>query len=250
MKKLLIVIFFFSLLDTTFGQSRFSIGIQGGVSKLSTFSGTLGNELPGFSPKSTVSGLGQIHGTYTMNSNLFARVGVGGMHLGMSTTMEGLQGNVLSLGNQTLNPQLIASLGKNFQFGTGGWGGYLAAGISMTKLDLSGERIYSLESEEGIRFQGALVTNDQGAVGEVLAHNMRIYNTGNNILWHVRPEVGVFKQIGKSKISLAFIYGYQLREELYVVSYNSLSLFEGNYSETHGTSGSFVSLQMGYEFSF
>lgn len=250
MKKLAIVIFFLCIVDSTFGQSRFSIGIQGGVSKLSTFSGSLGNELPAFSPKSTVSGVGQIYGNYTMNGNWFARVGVGAMHLGMSTTMEGLQGNVLSLGSQTLNPQLIASLGKNFKFGNGGWGGYLAAGISMTKLDLNGERIYSLESEEGIRFQGALVTNDQGDVGEILVHDMRVYNTVKDILWHIRPEVGIFKQFGKNKVSLAFMYGYQLREELYVVSYNSLSLFEGNYSETHGTSGSFVSLQMGYEFSF
>jgi hypothetical protein len=48
MKKLLVVIFFFLIVDTTFGQSRFSIGVQGGVSKLSTFSGPLGNELPAF----------------------------------------------------------------------------------------------------------------------------------------------------------------------------------------------------------
>lgn len=253
MKKILLfltLIIVGTSIGGVFGQSRFSIGFQGGISKLSTFSSSLGNDLPEFSPRSTVSGVGSIYGSYSMNRNWFAKVGVGAMHLGMSTTLEGLQGNVRSLGRQTLNPQLAGSFGKNFLFEKNGWGSYLAVGISMTKLDLSGERVYSLVSDEGLRFQGVIVRNDQGDFGEILAHDMRVYNTRKDVLWHVRPEVGVFKQFGKNKVSLAFIYGYQLREELYVVGYNSLSLFEGNYSEIHGTSGSFVSLQMGYEFSF
>jgi hypothetical protein len=236
--------------ESSFGQNRFSVGLQGGISKLSTFSGSLGNDLPEFSPSGTVSGVGMIYGNYTLNRNWFTRLGFGGMHLGLSSTFEGSQGNVQSLGNQTFNPQLTGSFGKNFLFGESGWGSYLSLGISMTKLKLNDERVYSLESDEGIRFQGVIVSNDQGNFGEVLAHNMRIFNTANDMLWHVRPEVGLFKQIGNSKISLAFIYGYQLREELYVVSYNSLSFFERSYSETHGSSGSFVSFQLGYEFSF
>ncbi len=253
MKKHLLLLAFFIVglsIGVVFGQNRFSIGIQGGVSKLSTFSGSLGNDLPDFSPRSTVSGVGLIYGSYSMNRNWFARVGVGGMHFGLTTIMDGSQGNVLSLGGQTLNPQLTGSFGKNLLFGKKGWGSYVAVGISMTKLDLNEDRVYSLESEDGLRFQGVIVSNNQGDFGEVLAHDMRVYNTGKDILWHVRPEVGIFKQFGKHKVSLAFIYGYKLREELYVVSYNSLSLFEGNYSEMHGTSGSFVSLQIGYEFSF
>jgi hypothetical protein len=250
MKGFTLSIFLFFLIGFSFGQSKFSVGFQGGVSKLSTFSSQSMEELPGFSPYGTLSGVGLIYGAYEMNKNWFTKIGVGGVHLGMGSKLNGINGNVQSLGNQTINLQLVGSLGKNFFIGNKGWGSYLGAGISMTQLDLSGDRVYTQENADGIRFQGVVVTNGQGDMGEVLANNLRIYNTSKNVLWHIRPELGVFKQFGKQKISLAFIYGYKLREELFVVNYNSLSFFEKNYSEMHGTTGSFVSLQLGYEIKF
>ena len=250
MKGFILAIFLFLLIGISFGQGRFSVGFQGGINKLSTFSSQSVEELPGFSPYGTVSGVGLIFGSYEMNKNWFTKIGVGGVHLGMGTRLNGTSGNVQSLGNQTINLQLVGSFGKNIFFGNKGWGSYLATGISMTQLDLSGDRVYTKESTDGIRFQGVIVTNGQGDSGEVLANNMRVYNTRKNVLWHIRPELGVFKQFRKQKISLAFIYGYQLREELFVVNYNSLSFFEKNYSEMHGATGSFVSLQLGYEIKF
>lgn len=250
MKKLGVVVFFFLLYSVSFGQSRYSIGAQGGVSMLRTSSISLGNEFPSFSPKGTPSGQGQVYVKYSMKRGWFGTVGIGVMHLGMSSTLSGIQGASQSLGGQTLNPQLSTSFGKAFLFGKGKWGSYISAGISMTILALSGERIYSLVSDPGIPFQGVLIRDDQNSVNEILAHDMRVFYTRKDKIWHIRPEVGVFRQFGNSRVFASCIYGLGFSEGLYTVSYNSISYKGERYSEMHGASGSFVSLQFGYEISF
>lgn len=250
MKPLLALIFGVFLSSISLGQSKFSIGIQGGFSRLNTFASSPSTELPEFSPESTISGIGQIYGKYTLGQDWFARLGFGLMHFGISTSLEGIRGNVSSLGGQTLNPQVVTTFGKEIKFGKSGWGAYLAAGVSLTNFNLEGSRIYSLSSEEGITFQGVIIRNDLGDVSEVLAHDMRVFNTRDKNLWHIRPEVGLFKLLGRSRLSAAFIYGHKLGEDLYSISYNSISYFDQNYTESHGTSGSFTSFQLGYEFTF
>jgi hypothetical protein len=247
---LLTLIFGILLSSFSFGQSKFSLGVQGGLNRLNTSSGLQENELPAFAPVSTMSGIGQVYLQYSFQKNWFARIGFGAMQLRMGTSLLGINGMVTTLGGQNLNPQVISTLGKAFIIGEQGWGIYLAGGVSMTNLKINGERIYSLASEEGIRVQGILMRNVTGAQSEVLAHDMRIYNTQKDNLWHLRPEIGVFKRMGRSKISAAFIYGFNISEELYSVSYNSISYFGERYTEGHSASGSFISYQLGYEFSF
>lgn len=238
------------LSSSSFGQSRFSLGVQGGLNRLNTFTGSQGNELPAFSPESTLGGVGQVYLQYSFQKDWFARLGFGMMQLRMGTSLLGISGEVTTLGGQNLNPQVISTFGKAFNIGEKGWGIYLAGGVSITNLDLNEPRIYSLSSEEGIRVQGIVMRNVTGAQSEVLAHDMRVYNTRKDNMWHLRPEVGFFKRMGRSKISAAFIYGFNISEELYSVSYNSISYFGERYTEGHGTTGSFTSYQLGYEFSF
>lgn len=236
--------------STSFAQSRFSLGLQGGLNRLNVNSHPQVNELPAFSPVSTLSGVGQVYLQYSFQKDWFARLGFGVMQLRMGTALLGINGMVTTLGGQNLNPQVISTFGKAFNIGEKGWGIYLAGGVSITNLKLSEPRIYSLSSEEGIRVQGILMRNVTGAQSEVLAHDMRVYNTRKDNMWHLRPEVGFFKQMGRSKISAAFIYGFNISEELYTVSYNSISYFGERYTEGHSASGSFISYQLGYEFSF
>lgn len=249
-KSLLTLIFGILLTSFSFGQSRFSLGVQGGLNRLNANSRPQGNELPAFSPANPWSGVGQVYLQYSFQKDWFARLGFGVMNLQLASWLEGTRGNAFNLGGQTLNPQVISTFGKAFEIKESGWGVYLAGGVSVTKITVDGPRIYSLISDQGIRTNGVLVRNDQGVVSEVLAHDMRVYNTTKNSLWHLRPEIGFFKQMGRSKISAAFIYGFNISEELYTVSYNSISYFGERYTEGHSASGSFISYQLGYEFSF
>lgn len=250
MKILTLISVAIILSSSSFAQSRFSLGVQGGLNRLNVNSRPQGNELPAFSPESTLGGIGQVYLQYSFQKDWFARLGYGVMQLRMGTSLLGIDGMVTTLGGQNLNPQVISTFGKAFNIGEQGWGIYLAGGVSMTTLNISGPRIYSLSSEEGIRVQGILMRNVTGAQSEVLAHDMRVYNTTKNSLWHLRPEIGFFKQMGRSKISAAFIYGFNISEELYTVSYNSISYFGERYTEGHSATGSFISYQLGYEFSF
>jgi hypothetical protein len=234
----------------SFGQSRISLGVQGGINRLNANSSPHVNELPGFSPASPWSGVGQVYLQYSFQKDWFARLGFGVMNLQLASWLEGTRGNAFNLGGQTLNPQVISTFGKAFEIKESGWGVYLAGGLSVTKITIEGPRIYSRLSEDGIRTNGVWIRNEQGVVSQVLAHDMRVYNTTKNSLWHLRPEIGFFKQMGRSKISAAFIYGFNISEELYTVSYNSISYFGERYTEGHSATGSFISYQLGYEFNF
>lgn len=250
MNKLALIFVLCLLNQWAVSQSRFSIGFQGGMSKLTTFSSNYENDLPGFSPRGSRSGIGWIYAKYDLKSDFFLKLGVGGMHFGITSELDGVQGNVFSIGNQTLNPQIIFSGGKEIYFGHKGWGSYLSAGLSLTRLNLGEQRVFSEFSEEGMRFQGVIVSDGQGGFGEILANDIRSFNTSKDLLYHLRPEIAVFKKFGNQRLSLAFIYGYKFGEELYVVNYNKLSYFESNYTASHGTTGSFTSFQLGYELSF
>ncbi|MDE0560636.1 hypothetical protein OU792_11600, partial [Algoriphagus sp. NF] len=164
--------------------------------------------------------------------------------------LNGIKGGTKSLGGQTLNPQLIASIGKDLYFGDSKWGTYVSAGISTTRLSIDGERVYSLISEEGIRFQGVMIREDQSTVSELLAHDMRVFQTRKDAIWHIRPEVGVFRILGKNRIYASFTYGLALGEGLYSVSYSSISFKGERYSEYHDATGSFFAAQLGYQINF
>jgi hypothetical protein len=251
MKSYIILLLGILISSFSFGQGRYSIGVQGGLLQLNTFSSSGSNEVPGFSPLGTLSGTGQVYGKYFIGNKSFAKLGLGLIHLGMTTTLEGIKsGNVASIGGRTLNRQVIAAFGQDFNLGKNGWGFYWSGGISLTKLNLEGDRVYSLSSEEGIRFQGIIIKNNQGDASELLAYDMRVFKTRHQSIWHLRPELGIFKHLGRSRISASYIYAYQLREEPYSVYYNSLSYFGKNYSASHGTSGSFSSIQLAYEIRF
>lgn len=250
MKILTLMAFAIMFSLSSFAQSRFSVGVQGGLNRLNANSRSQPNELPGFSPASPWSGMGQVYLQYSFGKDWFTRAGFGVMELRVAQWIEGIRGSAIRLGGQELNPQLIATVGKAFEIKESGWGVFLAGGVSATKLTIDGPRIYSKLSEEGIRTNGVWIRNDQGVVSEVLAHDMRVYNTTKDKLWHLRPEVGFFKQMGRSKISAAFIYGFNISEELYTVSYNSISYFGERYTDGFSASGSFISYQLGYEFNF
>jgi hypothetical protein len=250
MKKLVLLVFSFLLSSISFSQSRVSVGVQGGISTLHTNSTSSGADLSAFSPVGTPSGVGQVLVKYSLKKNWFVGAGFGVMHFGMSTTLNGIKGGTKSLGGQTLNPQLMASFGKDFYFGESKWGTYISAGISTTRLSINGERVYSLISEEGIRFQGVMIREDQSTVSELLAHDMRVFQTRKDAIWHIRPEVGIFRKLGKNRVYASFTYGLALGEGLYSVSYNSISFKGERYSEFHGATGSFFAAQLGYQIYF
>lgn len=250
MKKLVLLVFILLLSSVSFSQSRVSLGLQGGISMLRTNSTSIGSDLPAFTPIGTPSGSGQVLLRYSLKNNWFLGAGVGVMHFGMSTTLNGIKGGKRSLGGQTLNPQLIASFGKEFYFGESKWGSYASAGISNTRLAIKGDRVYSLISEEGVRFQGVMIREDQSTVSEILAHDMRVFQTRKDAIWHIRPELGIFRKLGKNRVYASFTYGLALGEGLYSVSYNSISFKEERYSESHGATGSFFAGQLGYQIYF
>jgi hypothetical protein len=250
MKILTLMAFAIIFSLSSFAQSRFSLGVQGGLNRLNANSRSQPNELPGFSPASPWSGMGQVYLQYSFGKDWFTRAGFGVMELRVAQWIEGIRGSAIRLGGQELNPQLIATVGKAFEIKNSGWGVYLAGGVSATKLTIDGPRIYSKLSEEGIGTNNVTIRNDQGGVDEVLAHDMRVYNTQKDYLWHLRPELGVFKRLGRSKISVAFTYGFNFSEELYTVTYNSISYRGQRYTDGFSVSGSYVSWQLGYEFNF
>lgn len=250
MKKLVLLVFSFLLSSISFSQSRVSVGVQGGISTLRTNSTSSGSDLSDFIPIGTLSGVGQVLLKYSFEKNWFVGAGVGVIHFGMSTTLNGIKGGTKSLGGQTLNPQLMASFGKDFYFGDSKWGAYVSAGISSTRLSIKGERVYSLICEEGIRFQGVLIREDQNTVNELLAHDMRVFQTRKEAIWHIRPEIGLFRKLGKNRVYASFTYGLPIGEGLYSVSYNSISFKGERFSEFHSATGSFFAAQLGYQVNF
>lgn len=250
MKKLFLFVFSLLLSSVSFSQSRVSVGVQGGISTLRTNSISLGSDLSAFTPIGTASGLGQLLVKYSLREKWFVGAGVGVMHFGMSTKLSGIKGGTKSLGGQTLNPQLMVSIGKDLNFGESNWGAYVSAGISTTRFSITGDRVYSLISEEGLRFQGVMLREDQSTVSELLAHDMRVFQTRKEAIWHIRPEIGLFRKLGKNRVYASFTYGLPLGEGLYSVSYNSISFKGERFSEFHSATGSFFAAQLGYQVNF
>tara|TARA_R110002020_G_scaffold451301_1_gene665176 strand:+ start:989 stop:1366 length:378 start_codon:yes stop_codon:yes gene_type:complete len=125
----------------------------------------------------------------------------------------------------------------------------LSFGLGAIRSGFEGSNDFELESEEGIQF-GYTSRNASGEVSELLAHDIHYQINDHKMLYHMRPEVGLYKNFGQHKVLASLLYAFNLRQPLIKIDYSSISYFKEFYSAQYQLSGSFASLKLGYEYSF
>ncbi|EOZ97992.1 hypothetical protein A33Q_1499 [Indibacter alkaliphilus LW1] len=243
-------IFLLSILFLTFSshaQERLSVGVQGGISKLISNTKESSNHLESFNAAGSIDANGGVFGRYYFAPNLAVRAGFGVM--GMSTAREYLN-TKYGRSNRGVNPSVNLSLDRLIPFGSGSWGLLASFGFQGTYLGQNAGEVIRNQSEEGYRLGAHLQTDSDGNVSSILGHDVVYATRQNSTLLHLRPEIGLYKQVGKNRFYTSFIYGIALGEDLYVKDYRSISLMGNFYSTKHRFSGDFALLQVGYEFLF
>lgn len=255
MKTFLTLIILIGGTATSFSQSKFAIGVQGGLARLDAKTLSSPNQLDILKAHGTADIDILIYGKYTFAPKWSARLGLGAVKLSPSSRIAGDNlGNSIFLGTSDFgfgkpNFQITGSLDRDIPFGTSDWGGILSLGLGVIRSGF--ERTYDLEleSEDGIQF-GYSSRTANGEVSELLAHDMRYQINDQKMLYHLRPEVGFYKNFGQHKVLATLLYAFNLRQPLIEIDYNSISYFKEFYSAQYQFSGSFASLKLGYEYSF
>lgn len=228
-------------------QNNFSIGVQGGISGLRATTIPTQQDLGGFQAHRSVDANVQAFFRYYFSPTWALRSSVGIM--GLSTEEEYLNSSY-GRKNRGIHPAVGLSLDRFFELGTGTYGIIASFGISSVFLNDKAGWSRLIQSEEGVRIGSHVFADATGNRTTILAHDVS-YNTRNtSLLWHLRPELGVYRKINNHRLSLSLIAGLALGQPLYVHDFRSISLLGDFYSAKHQFSGSFLGLHVGYEFLF
>lgn len=246
-KNLFIPGFIFLMSFQTMAQSRFAIGVQGGVSRLSSETIAVSDQLNGFNAIGSEDANVFIFSRYYFLSNWSARFGVGVM--GLSTAHQ-FENSKFGRINNGVNGQFLLSIDRFIPFGSSNWGGLVSLGLNGVYLGESAGEISRITSEEGARIGAHLIPDVNGNVGSIMGHDVEYFTRDSEFLVHLRPEVGIYRKFDRQILSLSFVYGHAIGKPLYKNDYNRISLHQQDFSSKHQFSGSFVAVQVGYEFQF
>lgn len=248
MKSSIVLILFCLAVFPSYSQSKIAVGFQGGRSSLVPETVGTPNQLSNFNAKGAGGVNMLVYGRYYFQPNWSVRAGGGIIgyrsahtHVVVSQTRTGFRG---------VQPQIMAGLDYHLSFGESNFGVIFSAGLNASRAHLYDNR--TISSEEGYPLTGIMGLNEDGELinAGVLGHDVDYLYSGQKTLLHLRPEVTLFKQLGKHKLLASFVYGYALKEPILTADYKSISYQGEYYSARHRFSGSFTALQLGYEFSF
>ncbi|KEO71747.1 hypothetical protein EL17_21415 [Anditalea andensis] len=232
----------------SYAQSKISVGIQGGRSSLVPETVEVPNQLTTFKARGAGGVNMLIYGRYNFQPNWSMRVG-GGI-IGYRSAHIHTRGITTRTGFQGVQPQVMTSLDYHLSFGESNFGVIFSAGLNASRAHQYNNRTVS--SEEGHPLTAIRILNEDGQMinGGVLGHDVDYIYSEQKVLLHLRPEVTLFKQMGRHKLLASFVYGYAFKDPILTIDFNSIS-YQGEYhAAKHRFSGSFTSLQLGYELSF
>ncbi len=224
------------------------VGLQGGRSSLIPETVVVPNQMSDFNAR----GAGGVHmlvyGRYHFQPNWSVRLG-GGI-IGYRSAHSHTSFPLTRTSFRGVKPQIMASLDYQLLFGESNLGVIFSAGINAIRAHEHENRVIS--SEEGYPLTAVRARGDdgEGINAGVLGHEVNYLYSDQKTVLHLRPEVTLFKQLGRHKLLASFVLGYAIREPILIVDYNSISYQGEFYSARHKFSGSFTALQLGYEFSF
>lgn len=247
MKKSILLFTLVILANPLLAQNRFAIGYQGGISKLSPETVTVPNQLQSFEAR----GAGGVHmllyGRYFLNHSLSFRLG-GGINSMMTSNRMENQNNYNS-SFSGVKGQAMASIDYDIPFGESKYGVIASLGLNITN-NPSSLKNQEIISDEGVVYSGLRIRQDDGSLEErvILLHEMETYGSGGDFVYHIRPELAVYRMMGKHRIFASVIYGHALGKDFYVVDYRDISFMGDRHAARHRFSGSFTAFQIGYEF--
>ncbi len=251
MVKLVVVLFWMqsTVFFTANAQERFGLGIQGGRSVV--IGETLPTSMPlmGFNAKGNGGANISVYLRYRLSENLGALAG-GGINslIPSGRFMNADTGGKLP-GKQ---PHFFAGIDYDLQISNSRFGFLpkLVLGFTGNPQERK-HRNFISEKGEIFQLHGVSVPNSSVInIHYLYLHSLQTHGSKNNIIFHVRPEIALYKNVGKHRILISGMYGYALGDDYYVRNYKELSYREERYNSVHRFKGSYYALILGFEFGF
>lgn len=241
--KTSVIILFSLVVFPLFSQSKFAVGFQVGRSSLVPETIEIPNQLPSFEAMGAGGVNMIIYGRYYFHPNWSIRMG-GGI-IGYKSAYFNNSISMTNSGFGGVKPQVMTGIDYHLCFRKSNIGVILSAGLNANRAHRYDNS--TIVSEEGFPLIIFIAwPDDLSLYGHEVEYN---YSTQKTLL-HFRPEVTLFKQLGRHKLLASLVYGHALKEPISTTDYRSISYSGEYYAARHRFSGSFTALQLGYEFRF